>query len=454
MSPGTSLKQSTPHQKLIILCWQYRMADKMKGSKSITENAAHPHGTADVSLCFEVHQPRRTVKHLRYDPIYERLKDEELYGIYFDDKLNEEIFHKVASKCYYPATRIILGEIERYRDSDRPFKVAYSISGIFIEQCEAYEPELLELFREIGRTGCAEFMCQTYYHSLASLYEDKTEFHEHVRMHDKMVRTKLNYEPTFFENTELLFNNEVAKLVEDMGYEGMFTEGVDRVLEWRSPNYVYRPAGCEYLKVLMRNYQLTDDIGFRFSAPDWEEYPLTAEKYGAWLAAAASGGQCVNIFMDYETLGEHHWVETGIHEFLRFLPGEVLKYRRLKFSTPTEIVRRHQPAGEGNVGVFDTISWADLERNTSCWTGNDMQRHCYWLLKDLEKYVKMTGSKDLLKIWRLLQTSDHLHHMFTGGEGPGEVHNYFSPFDTPLRAFISYYAVLTDFERRVKGCKK
>ncbi|MDY6964862.1 MAG: glycoside hydrolase family 57 protein [Halobacteriota archaeon] len=401
----------------------------------------------DVSLCFELHQPFRIDKKLVHKRIPRTVKVEDLFDLYFDDESNRSIFKKISEKCYYPTTEIILNEIERHKKDKKRFKVAFSVSGIFIEQCERYDPGLLDLFCQLRETGCVEFLCQTYYHSLSSLYEEKDEFIEQVKLHDQAINDVFGYKPKFFENTELLYNNELAGIIEKLGYKGMFTEGVEKILGWRSPNFVYRPRD-QRIKILLRNYHLTDDVGFRFSSKWWEEYPLTADKYAAWLAATTPG-QCINLFMDYETFGEHHWSDTGIHNFLSFLPREVFKYKNLRFSTPSEIIKKFDSVGELDVGVFDTISWADLERDTSCWLGNDMQRVCFNLIKNFGKYIRGSENKELLRIWRYLQTSDHLYYIFTAGGGPGEVHSYFSPYRTPIEAFVSLYSILTDFESRL-----
>jgi len=384
-----------------------------------------------ISLSFEVHQPYRLNRGFPYQG-----------GEYFDEKLNRSTFNKISEKCYHPATETILDKLDEHKNE---FKVAFSVSGVFLEQCEMYDPDLLELFKNLVETKNVEFLCQTYYHSLSSLYEDKAEFMAQVEMHFRTIHDLLGYKPTFFENSELLYNNEIAELAKSLGFKGIFTEGISRILGWRSPNYVYEQKN---MPVLLRNYQLTDDIGFRFSSREWEEYPLTADKYAAWIAAAR--GDCINIFMDYETLGEHHWADTGIFEFLRYLPEEILKYDHLSFLTPSEIVEACDPVGEIDVGVFNTISWADLERDTSCWLGNEMQIACYEKLKHLEKKVKETGDRELIETWRRLGISDHLYYLFTAGGGPGEVHSYFSPYNSPLEGFVIYYSVLSDFERRIE----
>jgi alpha-amylase len=263
------------------------------------------------------------------------------------------------------------------------------------------------------------------------------------------MRDFLDYSPQVFENTELLYNNAVAKTVENMGYKGIFTEGVERILHGKSPNHLYLPNGAKKIKIFMRNYKLTDDIGFRFSARWWSEWPLTADKYASWLAATP--GECINIFPDYETFGEHHWPETGIHDFLRHLPSEILKWWNLHMSTPSEVADKRASVGEIDVPELGgTVSWADLERDASCWLGNTMQWAYYTSLRRLEPLVKETEDDIFLRIWRYFQTSDHLYYMFTAGGGPGEVHSYFSAFSTPADAFVTSQAAIFDFEGRVR----
>ncbi|NOZ76388.1 MAG: alpha-amylase [Euryarchaeota archaeon] len=395
----------------------------------------------DICLCFEVHQPFR----LKKDFFWKRRMfqgTEDTFKYYFSDVDNREVFSRVAGKCYFPTNQIFLDKLDEFQE----LKVSFSLSGVFMEQCERYDPDLLESFRQLAETGRVEFLDQTYYHSLVSLYEDPGEFREQVAMHRRAVKDLLGYQPEVFENTELIYNNRIAALVEEMGYKAVFTEGLERVLGWRSPNHVYKPRGGSKLKVLMRNYKLTDDVGFRFSSRDWEEYPLTADKYASWLASTP--GEVINIFADYETFGEHHWQDTGIQEFLKALPGEVLKWENLSFATPSEVVRKYEPRGE--IDVFEvggTISWADLERDLSCWLGNTMQQASYHYHKDL--YEKVKRHKDFLRIWRYLGVSDHYYYMFTAGGGPGEVHSYFSPYGSPYDSFITYLSVLMDLDARV-----
>lgn len=402
----------------------------------------------DVCLIFEVHQPLRLNRNFHSDLLGSpsALK-EQLFNLYFDHKLNQHIFERAARKCYFPANNILLQQINQFRNENKKFKVSFGVSGIFIEQCKRWNPKLLESFQQLARTGCVEFLGEPYYHSLASLYgTDKSEFVEQTKIHQQLMKKLFHYEPKVFENTECLYNNLIGNTVKELGYHAMITEGVNRILDWRSPNYVYR-AKDSMLRVLLRNYPLSDDIGFRFSSSWWEEWPLTADKYASWLASTP--GQVINIFVDYETFGEHHWPETGIHEFLNWLPGEVIKWNHLNWSTPSEVIGRHAPVGEIDVSEFNTVSWADLERDHSAWIDNPMQLVSYDLLRELEPLVKGIGNTELLRLWRYLQPSDHLYYLSTKGAGPGDVHSYFNPYGSPIEAFTIYFGILSDFEARI-----
>ena len=405
----------------------------------------------DIVFVFEVHQPHRLKRNLFWEgKVFKRLKKEELFNYYFDNDVDREIFKRAARKCYFPSNQILLDLIDRHRKEKRQVKVSFSVSGVFLEQCEMFDKGLLESFRQLADTGCVEFLNQTYYHSISSLYPEKDEFIEQVKMHRQAVKDLLGFAPNVFENTELLYNNAIARIVENLGYKGIFTEGVERILGEKSPNYLYTPKGCEKIRVLLRNYKLTDDIGFRFSARWWSEWPLTADKYARWLAATQ--GQCINIFPDYETFGEHHWPETGIHSFLRHLPEEILKWEHLQMATPSEVIEKNAPI-PSEIDVPETggtVSWADLERDSSGWLGNAMQWAYYTSLRRLEPIIKEADDEKFLKLWRYFQTSDHLYYMFTAGGGPGEVHSYFSPFESPMDAFVAAQSLIFDFENRLR----
>lgn len=404
----------------------------------------------DVVFTFEVHQPHRLKRSLFWEgKVFRRLGKEELFNYYFDNESDREIFKRAARKSYYPSNQILLDAVDKHKRDRKQVKVAFSVSGVYLEQCEMFDPDLLETFKQLAATGRVEFLDQTYYHSIASLYPDKGEFIEQVKMHKQTIKDLLCYTPSVFENTELLYNNTIAKTVEGLGYKGIFTEGVEKILGDKSPNYTYNPKGAKKIRVLLRNYKLTDDIGFRFSARWWPEWPLTADKYAGWLASTP--GQCINIFPDYETFGEHHWPETGIHGFLQHLPDEILKFDNLQMATPTEVVDRHASAGEIDVPEGSgTVSWADVQRDQTGWLGNVMQWAYYTTLRRLEPYIKEADDPELLRLWRDFQTSDHLYYMFTAGGGPGEVHSYFSPYESPMDAFVVAQTLLNDFEARLR----
>lgn len=404
-----------------------------------------------VLLIFEVHQPFRLRQNLFWkNQFFRRLNKGDLFNYYFDNEGNKEVFIRAAKKCYYPANQILLDLIDKYKKEKNQVKVSFSMSGVFLEHCEKFDKDVLETFKQLSETGCVEFLNQTYYHSISSLYPNKNEFIAQVKMHKQTIRSLLGYTPKVFENTELLYNNTIAEIVSDLGYKGIFMEGVEKILGKRSPNVLYTPKNCKKIKILLRNYKLTDDIGFRFSARWWSEWPLTATKYSEWLASEE--GQCINIFPDYETFGEHHWPETGIHNFLRHLPEEILTFENLKLSTPTEVIEKNESFGEIDVPeASGTISWADLERDSSGWLGNAMQWAYFTNLIRLEALIKEAEDEQFLNLWRYFQTSDHLYYMFSSGGGPGEVHSYFSPFGSPMDAFVATQSAIFDFENRVRA---
>ena len=385
-----------------------------------------------TSLCFyfQVHQPLRLNKFT----VFTR------NAPYFDENRNKHYFERISRKCYLPTNKVLLDLLDQ---NSKKFKIAFSLTGIFVEQCKKFAPEVLDSFVELSKTGCVEFLSETYYHSLAALFSVE-EFKSQINLHKAMIKDNFNQKPKVFRNTEAMYSNRIAKTIEDLGYKGIITEGHDHILGWRSPNYLYKPKDCKSIVALLRNYKLSDDIGFRFSARWWEEYPLTADKYASWLSV--SEGNCINIFIDYETFGEHQWEDTGIFEFLKYLPQEIMKYKNLDFKTPSEIAKTYKP-----VGVIDVpfiLSWADVQRDTSAWLENEMQRLAFEQMAKLEQLVKK--NKELLHIWRLLQTSDHFYYMCTKWWADGDVHKYFNPYNSPYDAFINYMNILQDIKRRIK----
>ncbi|MFH1404416.1 MAG: glycoside hydrolase family 57 protein [Candidatus Altiarchaeota archaeon] len=397
-----------------------------------------------TSVCFyfQMHQPYRLKWFWPGDDYKGPLEDH-----YFDTELNKWTLHKVAGKCYWPATQNILHNIELLKNEKRKFKVSYSISGAVLEQMERWDKDLLELFKQLGETGCCEFLCETRYHSLSSLFDLRGEFVEQVKDHRQMIKDYLGQKPSVFRNTELLYHDTIAKEIEDLKFKAIMTEGTEKILEgWKSPNYIYSRKDGR-IKVLLRNYKLSDDIGYRFSARWWEGWPLTAEKYADWLSWTP--GDTINIFMDYETFGEHQWDDTGIFYFLDSVPWKILEKQHLEFNTPSEVVDKYHSRGEIQVPWYETVSWADMERDPSAWLGNHMQHLNFTELKRLEDEVKKSGNKEFLRIWRMLQISDHFYYMCTKGMGDGSVHEYFSHHGNPFDAGLNYHAVLSDFRERV-----
>ncbi len=388
-----------------------------------------------ICLYFQVHQPFRFRRYRFFDI------GESHY--YYDDYSNESIMKKVAGRCYLPANQLMLDLIEKYGER---FRVAWSVSGIALDQFELYAPEVLESFRKLAATGQVEFLAETYSHSLVSL-ADPDEFRVQVKEHSDRIESLFGVRPGVFRNTELVYSDDIGAVVADMGYGAMLTEGAKHILGWKSPNYLYYNAVNPRLKLLLKNYKLSDDIAFRFSDRGWGEWPLTAEKYAGWLRDIDKKEEVINLFMDYETFGEHQDVGTGILEFLRALPGELLRHNEFRFATPSEVASLHEPVASMHVPY--PISWADEERDLSAWLGNDMQNEAFTKLYELKELVKKTNDTKIMTDWRYLQVSDHFYYMSTKFFSDGEVHKYFNPYESPYDAFINYMNVLSDFARRV-----
>ncbi|PIR57756.1 MAG: alpha-amylase [Parcubacteria group bacterium CG10_big_fil_rev_8_21_14_0_10_38_31] len=397
-----------------------------------------------VCLYFQVHQPRRIKKYR----VFDIGKDSNYFNDDSESDLNNRrILEKVANKCYLPTNKIMLELLEKHPE----FKITYSISGIALEQMEEFYPEVLKSFQDLTMTGRVEILSETYYHSLAFV-RSKEEFRKQVSMHRDKVRRLFYQDPRVFRNTELIYNNELAKELESMGYEGVLAEGADHVLDWRSPNFVYKPVGTERIKLFLKNYKLSDDIAFRFSSRDWSEYPLDAPKFASWVSSVNGAGEVVNLFMDYETFGEHQWEDTGIFDFLRAMPGEILKHPDNSFVTPSEMVHKFNHVAELDVPHF--VSWADVERDLSAWLSNPMQYDALNKLYDIEADVLKTMDKDIIEDWRRMQTSDHFYYMCTKWFSDGDVHKYFNPYETPYDAFISFMNAFNDLKLRVRDKNK
>jgi alpha-amylase len=362
---------------------------------------------------------------------------------YYDDYTNESVMRKVVSKSYLPTNEMLLKLINKHKGK---FKVAFSISGIALDQFRLYAPEVLDSFKQLAATGQVEFLAESWSHSLVAL-KDADEFKRQVLMHAQAIEELFGQKPTVLRNTELIYSDSLGEMVASMGFKAMLTEGAKHILGWKSPNFLYCNAINPRLKVLLRNYVLSDDIAFRFSNKDWSQWPLTADKYVDWLNQIDGKDEVVNLFMDYETFGEHQWRETGIFEFMEALPGAVLKKSKFHFATPSEVADKLQPVSA--IHVPNPISWADEERDLTAWLGNEMQQEAFnKLYALLPKVIKCKDHK-IMKDWMFLQTSDHLYYMCTKYFSDGAVHTYFNPYETPYEAFINYMNVLSDFSIRL-----
>jgi len=388
-----------------------------------------------VCLVFQIHQPLR---HRRYQ-FFDIGND----NYYYDDYANETALKKVAELCYLPANNMLLSLAARFKDK---FKVAFSISGTALEQFLIYEPSVIKSFQKLAKTGCVEFVTTTYSHSLASL-KDKAVFENQVRMNEQQINDLFGQKPKVFGNTEMIYSDEIGAHAFKMGYKGILTEGARHVLGWKSPDFIYVNALNPKLKVLMRNFKLSDDISYKFSNSDWSEYPLTAEKFTGWLNKLDSREELVNLFLSYETFGIRQSAGTGIFDFFQQLVNSIVNSEALRFASPSELIENVQPVSV--VKVPNPISWADEERDITAWLGNDMQREAFDKLYSLNKKMNVCTNEKLFKDWNFLQMSDHLYHMstklFSGGEG----NSYTNPFDSPYEAFINYMNILNDFKIRL-----
>ncbi len=393
-----------------------------------------------IVLYLHVHQPWR----VRNYSVFDTAESHDYFGPTSEPQRNNRaIFEKVADKSYRPMNAVL----KRILDEHPDFKVSLSITGTFIEQAEQWAPDVLESFKGLVKTGRVEIVGETYYHSLAFFYS-RNEFEHQVELHRAKIREVFGVETTAFRNTELAYNDELAKWADGYGYKAIITEGWDPVLGWRSPNYVYRPAGTERIKLLMKNYKLSDDLAFRFSDKSWKQYPLSADTYDNWVnTSLGDEGKIVNLFMDYETFGEHQWADTGIFDFFTAFVGRWLANDANTFYTVTEAAEKFEPAD--TISSPNTITWADTERDLSAWNGNSMQREVMHHLYALEDDVVRTNDNDLIADWRRLTTSDLTYYMCTKAFNDGSVHAYFSPYDSPYDAFLYYMNALRDVRFRL-----
>jgi alpha-amylase len=417
---------------------------------------------ASIVFYFQVHQPHRLRRYSVFD------QD----PFYFEDSKNAEICRKVADKCYRPTTKLMLDLVKKHKGN---FRISYAITGCVLDQMQAYCPDVIDIYKELAKTGCCEFVGETYYHSLSALYS-RSEFDEQVAMHTKKIQDLFGQTPTVFRNTELIYNNDLAWHVSQMKgadgkprWQGMICEGTDFHLGYRAPTFVYQPPGKPVGKdgrefgLLLKNYRLSDDIAFRFSNRGWSEWPLTAEKFAKWVNQINGNGFLCNLFMDYETFGEHQWADTGIFDFLAAMPEKVFDVSKGQnhFITPSMALKEFAPNGEYDVHNY--ISWADTERDLTAWRGNAMQWNALEEVYKLEapikeRYAKALAGADekektqaahLLNDWRKLTTSDHFYYMCTKYFADGDVHKYFNPYDSPYDSYINFMNVLDNVRTRV-----
>ncbi len=389
-----------------------------------------------ICFYFQVHQPFRLKRYRFFDIGRDHY--------YYDDFANEDIIRRIADRSFLKANTMLL---EMIKESGNKFKVAFSISGVALDQLEIYVPEAIDSFKELAKTGCVEFLAETYDHSLSSL-SDPEEFEEQVKAHSKKIELLFGQKPKVFRNTELIYSDDIGDMVLAMGYKGMLTEGAKHVLGWKSPNYLYHSVNNPTLKLLLKNSKFSDDIAFRFSNYDWSEYPLTADKFVNWIASTPESEQLINLFMNYETFGNLQPAESGIFEFFKALP-RFASEKKISFSTPSDIVNKMKSVD--SVSVPYPCSWADEERDTSAWLGNILQKEAFEKLYTIGERVRLCSDRRIKQDWSYLQTSDHFYYMSTKHFSDGVVHSYFSPYDTPYDAFSNYMNVLGDFIDRVNA---
>jgi alpha-amylase len=393
-----------------------------------------------VVLYLHVHQPYRVREYSVFDTgVAHDYFDEPVYDT---DRNNEKILRKVADKSYRPMNELLEKLLHRHPE----FKVSLSITGTFMEQAERWAPDVIESFKRLVDTGRVEIVSETYYHSLAFFYS-REEFERQVEIHRQKVRDLFGVETSVFRNTELAYNDQLARWADDYGFKGILAEGWDPILGWRSPNYQYRPYGTQNIGLLLKNYRLSDDLAFRFSNRGWAEWPLTVDKYDHWMNESASTGPLINLFMDYETFGEHQWEDTGIFTFFEQFVARWLQNENNTFYTTSEAIDATEPSDV--VSMPHTVTWADSERDLTAWLGNAMQQEALRYLYAMEHDVLRSGDLQLISDWRNLQTSDHVYYMCTKWFTDGDVHAYFSPYESPYDAFLYYINAIRDMRWRL-----
>jgi len=387
-----------------------------------------------ICLYLHAHQPLRLKKLSLFD-IGNNHQD------YFDQERNKKYLERIAKKSYLPANDLFLDLINKTQGQ---FKISFSVSGVLLEQLEENEPKVIKSFQKLSKTKNCEFITETYYHSLASYFSEE-EFKKQVDLQTKKIKQLFSYHPQIFRNTEFLYFNNLAQIIYDLGYKATLIEGADKILMGRRPNIVYRAKYVPGLKLILKNYPLSDDIAFRFSNHDWQEFPLTADKFLSWIKADQEG--LINLFMDYETFGEHQWVETGIFKFFEDFVIKASNDPEIQFVLPNEIIMAER--AEEALDIKEPLTWADTERDLSAWLGNSLQKEAAYSLYALENKIKKTKDADLLRKWRYLQISDHFYYMCTKWFNDGDVHKYFNPYDSPYDAYINYMNALRNLETRI-----
>lgn len=393
-----------------------------------------------IVLYLHVHQPYRVKAYSVFDTASNHNYFNE--QSYETDRNNEKVFRKVAEKSYRPMNALLLDMLNKHPE----FKLSLSITGTFIDQAEKWGQDVLDSFKAMVDTGRVEIVAETYYHSLAFFYS-RSEFEKQVEIHRDKIKQVFGAETKVFRNTELAYNDNLAHWADEYGFKGILAEGWDHILEWRSPNTVYRPYGSNDIKLLMKNYKLSDDLAFRFSDRAWAEWPLTVDKYHAWAEEALKDMPILNLFMDYETFGEHQWADTGIFDFMSGFINRWLSSDNNTFYTVSDAISNIEPVAE--ISMPYTVTWADTERDLTAWLGNSMQQEAMHYLYRLEEDVMRSGDINLISDWRLLQTSDHVYYMCTKWFNDGDVHAYFSPYDSPYDAFLYYMNVIRDIRWRL-----
>ena len=392
-----------------------------------------------ICLYLHIHQPVRYRQYSIFDV-------GNISNYYEDDyngrQSNRRIFDKVTKKSYRPMLNLLEKNIKAHPD----FKVSFSITGTWIKQAVEYAPDLIEQIRRMVRTGQVEIIGETFYHSLAFFY-DRQEFEDQVDLHKTVIQKIFGVTPRVFRNTELAYNDSLAAWAESKGYLGILAEGWDKILGYRSPNYVYRPIGCKNLRLLLKNYRLSDDIAFRFSNRSWKEWPLTVPKYQEWINESCLNGNLINLFMDFETFGEHQWADTGIFDFMDRLINSWLSEYENKFVTASEACNIMEPAGE--ISMPETVTWADTERDLSAWLSNEMQKSAMADIYKIRSDILASRDSKFISDWRYLTTSDHPYSMCTKYWNDGDVHAYFSAYASPYESYMYFMNVLRDIEYRL-----